>query len=63
MESIMKNTKEQIIDLLKNDESGVVKGIEIHENELEIYFQGEVPEKINDIEYDHIAQYIIDANK
>jgi hypothetical protein len=60
--------KEQIIELLKNRESGKVGNIEIRSDEISRYYTGgesplnSIPEEIY-IEYDFIADYIIDANK
>ena len=54
--------KKQIIKLLKNRESGKAEHIEISADEIDIYFNNEVPEE-SKIDYEHIAEYIINANK
>ena len=54
--------KKEIIELLKNREAGTIAGIEIHANEIDVYFHDEVPAE-NEIDYNHIAEYIINANQ
>jgi hypothetical protein len=56
----MENTKKsRIIELLKSETSGDVDGIHVTADEVEVYYHQDIPEEID---YEAIAQYIIDAN-
>jgi len=52
----------KITELLKNRVAGQVGKIEIRADEMDVYFNNEIPDE-DEIDYECIAEYIINANK